>query len=183
MFIECPCGRSFMLLILGCVMLIFFGFFFLRIRRPPRSTRTDTLFPYTTLFRSAAGAGSAADSGRIARTGGGAPIVHILIPASFGDAFPAKPLARAWDYGWQNLHDGLDGIAIDLPALDLPPLRDGLIPLDIRIKDPNRSEERRVGKEYVGRCRSRWSRSHKKKHARAHMSCYTINKRLQNNTV
>src|SRR6056297_1323036 len=26
-------------------------FFFLMIRRPPRSTRTDTLFPYTTLFR------------------------------------------------------------------------------------------------------------------------------------
>src|SRR3546814_4671970 len=26
--------------------------FFLRTRRPPRSTRTDTLFPYTTLFRS-----------------------------------------------------------------------------------------------------------------------------------
>src|SRR3546814_1106671 len=29
--------------------------FFVMIRRPPRSTRTDTLFPYTTLFRSAAG--------------------------------------------------------------------------------------------------------------------------------
>src|SRR3546814_2660081 len=28
-------------------------FFFLMILRPPRSTRTDTLFPYTTLFRSA----------------------------------------------------------------------------------------------------------------------------------
>src|SRR3546814_20199675 len=28
-----------------------FFFFFLMIRRPPRSTRTDTLFPYTTLFR------------------------------------------------------------------------------------------------------------------------------------
>src|SRR3546814_18320687 len=31
---------------------VFFFFFFLMIRRPPRSTRTDTLFPYTTLFRS-----------------------------------------------------------------------------------------------------------------------------------
>src|SRR3546814_2057275 len=30
--------------------------FFLMIRRPPRSTRTDTLFPYTTLFRSPRGA-------------------------------------------------------------------------------------------------------------------------------
>src|SRR3546814_3164325 len=29
-------------------------FLFLMIRRPPRSTRTDTLFPYTTLFRSVA---------------------------------------------------------------------------------------------------------------------------------
>src|SRR3546814_8195158 len=29
--------------------------FFLMIRRPPRSTRTDTLFPYTTLFRSPGG--------------------------------------------------------------------------------------------------------------------------------
>src|SRR3546814_16326952 len=32
--------------------LCFIVFFFLMIRRPPRSTRTDTLFPYTTLFRS-----------------------------------------------------------------------------------------------------------------------------------
>src|SRR3546814_10289557 len=29
--------------------------FYLMIRRPPRSTRTDTLFPYTTLFRSSSG--------------------------------------------------------------------------------------------------------------------------------
>src|SRR3546814_5150311 len=34
-------------------MACLFYFFFLMIRRPPRSTRTDTLFPYTTLFRSA----------------------------------------------------------------------------------------------------------------------------------
>src|SRR3546814_7626678 len=32
---------------------MFIFFFFFMIRRPPRSTRTDTLFPYTTLFRSA----------------------------------------------------------------------------------------------------------------------------------
>src|SRR3546814_20848781 len=32
----------------------YFFLFFLIIRRPPRSTRTDTLFPYTTLFRSSA---------------------------------------------------------------------------------------------------------------------------------
>src|SRR3546814_11669998 len=33
-------------------LLFFICVFFLMIRRPPRSTRTDTLFPYTTLFRS-----------------------------------------------------------------------------------------------------------------------------------
>src|SRR3546814_16718379 len=35
-----------------CVFSAHLLFFFLMIRRPPRSTRTDTLFPYTTLFRS-----------------------------------------------------------------------------------------------------------------------------------
>src|SRR3546814_12638963 len=34
------------------LLLFIFHFFFLMIRRPPRSTRPDTLFPYTTLFRS-----------------------------------------------------------------------------------------------------------------------------------
>src|SRR3546814_14918801 len=36
-----------------CIYIYYFVFF-LMIRRPPRSTRTDTLFPYTTLFRSEA---------------------------------------------------------------------------------------------------------------------------------
>src|SRR3546814_6567637 len=36
------------------------------IRRPPRSTRTDTLFPYTTLFRS----GAAGARGGLGRFGG-----------------------------------------------------------------------------------------------------------------
>src|SRR3546814_12598485 len=39
----------FLLIFLFCFFLFFF---FLMIRRPPRSTRTATLFPYTTLFRS-----------------------------------------------------------------------------------------------------------------------------------
>src|SRR3546814_16187278 len=38
--------------LLRIVFLLFFVVVFLMIRRPPRSTRTDTLFPYTTLFRS-----------------------------------------------------------------------------------------------------------------------------------
>src|SRR3546814_4640596 len=41
--------------------LCYHTFFFLMIRRPPRSTRTDTLFPYTTLFRSHAGHRSSGD--------------------------------------------------------------------------------------------------------------------------
>src|SRR3546814_8923982 len=39
-------------MICGSVIALFL--FFLMLRRPPRSTRTDTLFPYTTLFRSVA---------------------------------------------------------------------------------------------------------------------------------
>src|SRR3546814_3494383 len=39
-----------LLYVICCILLCFF----LMIRRPPRSTRTDTLFPYTTLFRSSA---------------------------------------------------------------------------------------------------------------------------------
>src|SRR3546814_5439498 len=41
--------------------------FFLMIRRPPRSTRTDTLFPYTTLFRSPLDAHGYADIGLLER--------------------------------------------------------------------------------------------------------------------
>src|SRR3546814_4880350 len=37
------------------------------IRRPPRSTRTDTLFPYTTLFRSALAQDDDVDRGNVAR--------------------------------------------------------------------------------------------------------------------
>src|SRR3546814_19502244 len=39
-------------MILWYSVVMYFLFFFLMIRLPPRSTRTDTLFPYTTLFRS-----------------------------------------------------------------------------------------------------------------------------------
>src|SRR3546814_18058103 len=40
------------MLFMSCFFLFVWFIFFLMIRRPPRSTRTDTLFPYTTLFRS-----------------------------------------------------------------------------------------------------------------------------------
>src|SRR3546814_12799462 len=61
------CVLSFILLLftylfnfyIRLILFLLFVFFFLMFRRPPRSTRTDTLFPYTTLFRSlASGAGA-----------------------------------------------------------------------------------------------------------------------------
>src|SRR3546814_18114071 len=50
-------------MLLYCLHSVFLLFFFLMIRRPPRSTRTDTLFPYTTLFRSLSGIALAFDHG------------------------------------------------------------------------------------------------------------------------
>src|SRR3546814_15398811 len=49
MLVLCYCIRLFLMSIAHVSRSCFF---FLMIRRPPRSTRTDTLFPYTTLFRS-----------------------------------------------------------------------------------------------------------------------------------
>lgn len=64
------------------------------------------------------------------------PIVHILIPYEYGAAPPDQKLYRSWNSGWENMHDGLDGIAIDLPALNVAPGPDGMIPLNIQVKDP-----------------------------------------------
>src|SRR3546814_14216183 len=67
-------------------------FFFLMIRLPPRSTRTDTLFPYTTLFRSqtdlrhtarAAGAGQRTPAGL--KTSDEADHPHMADPAADHD--------------------------------------------------------------------------------------------------
>ena len=66
----------------------------------------------------------------------GLPIVHVLIPSNFGDAPPNLPLARNWAYGWENTRDGLDGIAIDIPALKIAASDGELVPLNIQIKDP-----------------------------------------------
>src|SRR3546814_1432150 len=64
-------------------------FFFLMIRRPPRSTRTDTLFPYTTLFRSQRGS-ARRPSGR----GSLGPDAR-AIPEEPGRALHAAPARRA----------------------------------------------------------------------------------------
>src|SRR3546814_11663637 len=53
MSLVVPHFCNFSFFIFYCIFVsMYFLFFFLMIRRPPRSTRTDTLFPYTTLFRS-----------------------------------------------------------------------------------------------------------------------------------
>src|SRR3546814_4188272 len=52
-FVCCWC-LVYLVFWVSCVL------FILMIRRPPRSTRTDTLFPYTTLFRSPVGTGGMA---------------------------------------------------------------------------------------------------------------------------
>jgi len=104
-------------------------------RYPPEERTTVMAIP-SSGGKAAAGAGDATSTRKRAEQDHAAPIVHILIPSGFGDALPAEPLARAWNYGWENAHDGLDGVAIDIPALDIAPNADGLIPLDIRIKDP-----------------------------------------------
>src|SRR3546814_11775006 len=61
------------MLIVVMMRFLSYLFFFLMIRRPPRSTRTDTLFPYPTLFRSARTLGRVAgddgDSRRPAQIG------------------------------------------------------------------------------------------------------------------
>src|SRR3546814_16839843 len=94
-------------------------FCFLMIRRPPRSTRTDTLFPYTTLFRSAClalGATIVTDSREI--------------PAD--DFFTGM-----FDTALEE-HEIITAVRFPAPKRA-------------------RSEERRVGKECVSTCRSRWS--------------------------
>src|SRR3546814_3769406 len=62
-----------------CGDVFLYSFFFLMIRRPPRSTRTDTLFPYTTLFR---------DTGsQLAEVDHRVPVVHGV---SAGETDPCR---------------------------------------------------------------------------------------------
>ncbi len=62
------------------------------------------------------------------------PIVHILIPADMRSQMNTE--GHGTSYGWENMDGGLDGIAIDLPALKIAPNADGVVPLNIEIKDP-----------------------------------------------
>src|SRR3546814_14894553 len=66
----------------SCVCIALMWFLFLMIRRPPRSTRTDTLFPYPTLFRSVYLCARQVIP-HMAKQGGGA-IVNVGSGASWG---------------------------------------------------------------------------------------------------
>src|SRR3546814_10153558 len=91
------------------------------IRRPPRSTRTDTLFPYTTLFRSGA------------QEGHGAPVA---MRGEAANPLASRPPAAQWghvgfDPGLVDEHETM-GIEKTLPGLTAPALaghvRPGLFP-------------------------------------------------------
>jgi len=66
---------------------------------------------------------------------GSLPIVHILIPSDFRDADRGARRAQ-FNYSWVNMDAGLDGIAIDLPALSVKPTHGAYFPLNIQVKDP-----------------------------------------------
>src|SRR3546814_16484007 len=120
------------------------------IRRPPRSTRTDTLFPYTTLFRSEVFDADleALVLGADARAARG----HRLIRAhvSTGVAEEGLPTATV------QLLDP-EGTTINEAAVGDGPVHALFAAL---ARATGRSEERRVGKECVSTCRSRWSQYH-----------------------
>lgn len=73
---------------------------------------------------------------RPAATGAKLPLVHVLIPYEFGASPAGEPLYRSWGYGWENMADALDGIAIDLPPLKVKPTHGDAFPLNIQVKDP-----------------------------------------------
>ncbi|MGA2350550.1 MAG: LamG-like jellyroll fold domain-containing protein [Terracidiphilus sp.] len=62
------------------------------------------------------------------------PIVHILIPADLR-GLPADT-THIPSYTWDDMYAGLDGIAIDLPALKVKPTHGDYVPMNIEVRDP-----------------------------------------------
>src|SRR3546814_20750742 len=122
------------------------------IRRPPRSTRTDTLFPYTTLFRSFCLASSAFRLGQFDQ-------LRLERRSSRRDGFQiAFTLLRSWHLVIPSMGVQSNGIAI-MEGVKIQSRYRNII---ARVAQHRslvccRSEERRVGKECVSTCRSRWS--------------------------
>src|SRR3546814_16295329 len=108
------------------------------IRRPPRSTRTDTLFPYTTLVRSDRGRQIVgAEAGRAERGGD-----RLFLWLRAGRAWRGLVAEAARPAGFRRADPGCSPFSV--AGRDARPRR-------------RRSEERRDGKECVRTCRSRWS--------------------------
>src|SRR3546814_18910936 len=113
------------------------------IRRPPRSTRTDTLFPYTTLFRSAAH-----------------PRIRLRAVSERQIRSDIDSKLRGCDLVKIKIGDTVCDRKVRTRAIVVQQ-KTGR-PVQFELMD-DRSEERRVGKECVSTCRSRWSPYHKKK--------------------
>src|SRR3546814_17977332 len=128
-----------------------FGLFFVMIRRPPRSTRTDTLFPYTTLFRSVRRlAGVRGQRARCRFARGFDERVARLWAAAQGD-HGQNERGQDGDGGQADRHGGIscgpaiagDTVENEIAAISRP-------------AGASRSGERRVGKERVSTCSTRW---------------------------
>src|SRR3546814_15088860 len=98
--------------------------FFLRIRRPPRSTRTDTLFPYTTLFRSKSIAAVDFNADQITI------VIFIAVFAALSgiifDRGPARRYyrRRGWPKRWPDEGRGkLLTLRADAPSMADPPVQ------------------------------------------------------------
>src|SRR3546814_11923246 len=113
------------------------------IRRPPRSTRTDTLFPYTTLFRSLV-------QENLDATG------TVLQGCKAGFAHDALEHHAA---GYFYLFADLGQRFLVLFIVGIMQVGRQAVGAEI-VRVGHRSEERRVGKECVSTCRSRWSPYH-----------------------
>src|SRR3546814_14103242 len=131
----------------------FLYFFFLMIRRPPRSTRTDTLFPYTTLFRSPEEEENEEENPfkRAARKIGTAPLPKgpVRVIARNEGALPN--FRTTFLYGANEAIEGQNLATMSVAAALTPEI------LRIVIDVQHRTKERRVGKKCVGTCRYRWS--------------------------
>src|SRR3546814_18259334 len=125
----------------------------LMIRRPPRSTRTDTLFPYTTLFRSEDGLVRYESSAIMQYLEATHPQPALTPPDAKGRALVDMHLRLC------DLQMAQPTGTIVFPKRFMPKERWDLAAIDAAQKAivKHRSEERRGGKECVSTCRSRWS--------------------------
>src|SRR3546814_11873510 len=154
------------------------------LRRPPRSTRTDTLFPYTTLFRSVCNRGSINLSHQGDEDGPAGTSVFDYDKLGETVRLAVRQLDRVIDLNfypiesarrgnlrWRPVGLGVMGLQDVFFKLRLPFDGEQARALSARIAETIyyfaletscelRSEERRVGKECVSTFRYRWSLYH-----------------------